>query len=106
MDGLEGAERGFEPVEDDGGVGNAAMIGEREKRVESDGRLLGEGAAQRGGEIDGGHGEAIAVELSDAGSDCGKRAEGVRVPGLRLDDGVEQSGDLLVAGEHGGLNDV
>lgn len=106
MDGRDGSQRGFESVENDGGVGSAAMIGEREERVERDGGLLGEGAAERGGEVDGGDGEAIAVELSDAGSDGGERTERFAVPGLCEDDRVKERGDLLVAGAHGGLDEV
>lgn len=106
VDGRDGSQRGFESVEDDGGVGGAAVIGEREERVERDGGLLGEGVAERGGEVDGGDGEAIAVELSDAGSDGGERTERVAVPGLCEDDRVQERGDLLVAGAHGGLDEV
>lgn len=106
VDGRDGSQRGFESVEDDGGVGGAAMIGEGEEGVERDGGLLGEGAAERRGEIDGGDGEAVAVELADAGSDGGERAERVAEPGLCLDDRVQERGDLLVAGAHGGLDEV
>lgn len=42
VDRRDRSQRGLQPVENDGGVGAAAMIGEREKGIEADGCFLGE----------------------------------------------------------------
>ena len=82
------------------------MIGEGEKRIEGYCFFLCEGLAYRGGEIDSGNCESIAIKLSDARCDCGKWTKRFVIPRLGLNNRVEKRGDLLVAGKHGRFRDV
>lgn len=82
------------------------MISEGEKRIEGYCCFLCEGLAYRGGEIDSGNCESIAIKLSDARCDCGKWTKRFVIPRLGLNNRVEKRGDLLVAGKHGRFRDV